>query len=482
MRFADLGYCMVRYLPKYSNSVVWFFACASAISLYLLVFGQKLTSCDVKITAIATASIQTPSGYFLSVRSGLFCAIFAGNRCTMKLFRNVFFLFSIHMFLANKPLLGQQIRYDRVDFLDNPSWSSVLERAQQTGKIILLDGYTSWCAPCKKMEKEVFTRLEIANYFNQKFINVKYDMEAGEGSMLKEKYGVQAFPTYLFITPEGQVVHRILGAHTAGNDFFDWSKMAVTPGRSYMELEQRYQNGERNPAMMFDYMLVLHMAGEQEKEDRLTKDYLALMTKDHFMDISYWSAIKRFLNNPTSREFRILLDNRREIGEAVGQADVDEKIYETIDQQIRANRNFIAYEGHLFDNVAAHELVELLNNIDIPKRNELLARAKAGLLIRNGDLYELAYMVNTLLDFRVLEGYAGLNGELDFYANSIYKLALDDQLFRMALQWSELACANEKSPTQRAVYLKTKALLLEKLGRSAEAALAKKEAAAAEKM
>jgi len=137
----------------------------------------------------------------------------------------------------------------------------------------------------------------------------------------------------------------------------------------------------------------------------------------------------------------------------------------------------------LFNNEAAQALVELLQRTDnIPKRNELLARAKAGLLIRNGDLYELAYMVNTLLDFHVLEGYPDLNGELDFYASSIYKLALDDQLFRMALQWSELACASEKSPARRAVFLKTKAMLLEKLGRSAEAALAKKEAAAAEKM
>jgi hypothetical protein len=42
MRFADLGYCMVRYLPKYSNSVVWFFACAIAISLYPIGFWPKV--------------------------------------------------------------------------------------------------------------------------------------------------------------------------------------------------------------------------------------------------------------------------------------------------------------------------------------------------------------------------------------------------------------------------------------------------------
>lgn len=377
---------------------------------------------------------------------------------------------------------AQQIRYDRVDFMDNPSWDDVISQAESTGKIIFLDAYTSWCAPCKKMDKEVFTRPEIANFFNQKFINVKYDMEGNTGEMLKEQYGVKVFPTYVFITAEGKVVHRIVGAHTNGNDFFDWSKMAVTPGQSYAELQQRYENGERSPAMMFDYMRVLRMAGEQAKEAEITRNYLSLMSKDHFMDKSYWSAVKQFLNDPTSREFRIIMDNREEIGEAIGLEEVDTKIYETIDAQIRSNRTFISYEGHLFDNNAEQELIGMIENTAIPKRNELLARAKAAKYIRSGDLYKLAYMVDAILDFQILQGFPELNSDLDYYAGMVYRLALDDGLFRMALGWSEYAIKNEKIPAERAVYLKTKAMLLEKLGRNTEAALAKKEAADAEKM
>ncbi|MBI1226411.1 MAG: DUF255 domain-containing protein [Bacteroidetes bacterium] len=391
------------------------------------------------------------------------------------------YLAAISLFL---PLLvtAQQIRYDQIDFMDNPSWKDVLERAERTGKVIFLDGYTSWCAPCRKMDKEVFKRPEVANYFNQKFINVKYDMEGNAGEELKAQYAVKVFPTYLFISPEGKVIHRIVGAHTDGNDFFDWSKMAVTPGQSYAELEQRYKNGERNPAMMFDYMKVLRMAGQKEKEAEITRNYLSLMTKDHFMDKTYWSAVKLFLDNPTSREFRIILDNREEIGEAIGLEEVDAKIYETIDAQIKSNRGFISYEGHLFDTKAEQELIEILENANIPRRNELLARTKAARYIRNGDLYKLAYMVDAIIDFRILEGYPDFNSDLDYYAVTIQKLALDDSLFRMALGWSEYVCKHESKPTERAIYLKTKALLLEKLGRESEAALAKKEAADAEKM
>jgi thiol-disulfide isomerase/thioredoxin len=400
----------------------------------------------------------------------------------MKLF--ALFLSLVLSMLCHLPfaLFAQQIRYDRVDFDDNPSWSDILDKADRTGKIIFLDGYTSWCAPCKKMDKEVFTRPEIANYFNQKFINVKYDMEMAQGDLLKDKYGVQVFPTYLFISPSGEEIHRIVGAHTGGNVFFDWAKMAVTPGRSRAELEQRYKNGERNPAMMFDYMLTLRMAGEQKKEEEITKNYLSLMTKDHFMDKSYWAAAKMFLNNPTSREFKIIIDNREEIGEAVGLAEVDNKIYETIDKQIKENISFQSYEGHMFDKQAELDLIELLKNPNLPHRNELLARAKAAHFVRNGDLYELAYMVDALIEFRILEHYKNLHADLDYYAVSISKVALDELLLRKALKWSEYVCTNETKHSERAQYLKTKAILLEKLGRNTEAAAAKKEAAAAEKL
>ncbi len=396
--------------------------------------------------------------------------------------RHLFAIAVSIIYLFPSSLLAQQIRYDRVDFDDNPAWADVLDKAAQTGKVIFLDGYTSWCAPCKKMEKEVFTRPEIVNYFNQKFINVKYDMELAQGDMLKDKYGVQVFPTYLFIAPDGQEIHRIVGAHTAGNVFFDWSKMAVTPGRSRAELEQRYKNGERNPAMMFDYMLALRMANEPEKEAEITKNYLALMTKDHFMDKSYWAAVKMFLNNPISREFRIIIDNRTEIGEAVGLADVDAMIYETIDKQIKANINFQPYEGHPFDKQSELDLIALLQNSDLPFRNELLARAKAAHYVRHGDIYDLAYMVDAVIDFHILENYKNLYADLNYYAVSISKVALDELLLRKALKWSEYICANEKKASERAIYLKTKAVLLEKLGRATEAETAKKEAAAAEKL
>lgn len=53
--------------------------------------------------------------------------------------------------------------------------------------------YTSWCGPCKQMAQTTFVDPEVAVFFNEKFINVKVDMEKGEGKELKDRYHVKAY-------------------------------------------------------------------------------------------------------------------------------------------------------------------------------------------------------------------------------------------------------------------------------------------------
>lgn len=88
------------------------------------------------------------------------------------------------------------------------SFEEAKKQAKETGKLIFLDGYTSWCAPCKWMEGNVFNQKEVADFYNTNFINTKYDCEVGEGIDLAKKYGIRSFPTYLFLDAEGTLVYR----------------------------------------------------------------------------------------------------------------------------------------------------------------------------------------------------------------------------------------------------------------------------------
>ena len=372
---------------------------------------------------------------------------------------------------------SQEISYDKIDFLDNPEWGKVLSQAEGSGKIIFVDGYTSWCAPCKRMEKEVFTRAQVANYFNQKFINVKYDMETPEGVNLKKVYDVKVFPTYLFINQRGEVLHKIVGAYTEKDDFLEYSIRAVTPGESYAELQQRYRNGERNSVLMFSYLRALKFAGELDKEKDIVNSYLALMNKDHFMDHAYWEIIKHFMSDPLSKPFKILLENREEIAAVNGEGEVNNLIYKILNSHVKRNAAGYTKDGINFDQREETEFMALLKEHDFPRRSELLARSMAAQYHRKGEWLNYATFMDAVVDFRLLEEHETPLMEIDYFTNIFVNVVLDEALLERALRWSEYTCAKEKQASERSKYLKTKAAILERLGRKTEAEEAKAEAA-----
>ncbi|GAB3910417.1 hypothetical protein GCM10028803_50240 [Larkinella knui] len=91
------------------------------------------------------------------------------------------------------------------------SWKTHLAKAKAENKLVFLDAYTSWCGPCKMLQKNVFTKKEVGDFFNKEFINVKVDMEKGEGPELALQYPLEGYPTLLFIDGDGKVVKKVLG-------------------------------------------------------------------------------------------------------------------------------------------------------------------------------------------------------------------------------------------------------------------------------
>lgn len=95
------------------------------------------------------------------------------------------------------------------------SFAEAKAKAKAENKLIFMDAYASWCGPCKQMKATAFPDAQVGKLFNQKFINVAYDMEVGEGLALSEKYPVQGYPTLFFIDGNGQVVESMIGGRDA---------------------------------------------------------------------------------------------------------------------------------------------------------------------------------------------------------------------------------------------------------------------------
>ncbi len=92
------------------------------------------------------------------------------------------------------------------NFVKSSSLSSILDRAEKEKKPVFVDFYTTWCTPCKMMDKDVFTDGALAKYYNDNFISYKVDCEKGNGKNLAMIYKVGNYPTLLFLDHKGEVL------------------------------------------------------------------------------------------------------------------------------------------------------------------------------------------------------------------------------------------------------------------------------------
>jgi thiol:disulfide interchange protein len=86
------------------------------------------------------------------------------------------------------------------------------KEAKNSGKLIFIDVYTSWCGPCKEMARTTFQSESLGKLYNKKFINLKVDAENdADGPAIAKKYSVSVYPTLLFLNAEGKLLKKLVG-------------------------------------------------------------------------------------------------------------------------------------------------------------------------------------------------------------------------------------------------------------------------------
>ena len=101
------------------------------------------------------------------------------------------------------------------------------DKAAEEGKRVFINCHTENCGPCRMMEKNIFPRKECGDYLNSNFVCISKDIEKGEGDIIKDRYKIDIYPTYLILNPDGTEVCKIIGAVSDANKFVNKLKEAI---------------------------------------------------------------------------------------------------------------------------------------------------------------------------------------------------------------------------------------------------------------
>ncbi|MFT4685287.1 MAG: thiol-disulfide isomerase/thioredoxin [Neolewinella sp.] len=186
-------------------------------------------------------------------------------------------LFSLSIFAQDGPLMVEKAQpisaeaTDGMTFVEMP-FDELLVMAKKENKVIFIDAYTTWCGPCKMMAAKVFPDAKVGEVYNERFINAKFDMEKGEGPGLAQRYSVMAYPTYLFVDGNGDIVHKGIG-YIPQEEFLALADVAIGDS-SLGTMNKRYDGGDRSAEFLAEYSQVLTGVYEQEKAGKVSGEYL----------------------------------------------------------------------------------------------------------------------------------------------------------------------------------------------------------------
>jgi thiol-disulfide isomerase/thioredoxin len=212
------------------------------------------------------------------------------------------------------------------------NWAEIKAQAKKENKLIFLDFYTVWCAPCKKMAMEVFPLPEAGTFFNKHFINVKVDAEKGEGIKLAKTYSPSGYPTLIFTDPDGKQLYRTTGAETA-EELIKHGKVALNPQEDYEFLKDKYAKNELGKEDLFRYMIIVKAKGNTKTVNEVFDRYFGL---NNTASKQAFGMMKEYVSNSNSSAFKYLQAHRNEFYRLAGKKEVDDFIRKILLKELSA--------------------------------------------------------------------------------------------------------------------------------------------------
>lgn len=312
-----------------------------------------------------------------------------------------------------------QVTAQGVTFIEG-SWDEARQMASDQEKHILVDAFTDWCYWCKVQDKETFSREDVGQMVNEKFIPVKINFEEGIGADLAMKYRVQGYPTLLFFNPEGKLVGRTVGYNS---DPEEWMKEVEGMLNTETHPPSTVDPDVLDPGFPDFFKASFTRDGERGKPaDAETVSSWLDEQEDLFTEVVF-NVIKMRQTNEKWNTF--FMENQKQYIKMFGEEEVADKIESIFMMKGYGLMNAGDEEGLENLIVEARETVgeDLAKNMDFLKLDLYMSTGR----------YE-EYMVLASSNFESEDGKLN-DGFINSVCWNIYEGTEDEGLLTQAVEW-----------------------------------------------
>tara|TARA_B100001996_G_scaffold307392_1_gene248764 strand:+ start:2723 stop:3745 length:1023 start_codon:yes stop_codon:yes gene_type:complete len=168
-------------------------------------------------------------------------------------------------------------------------------------KIIMIDFYTDWCAPCKLLDSDTFTNEEVIQYIDNNFIPIKINAESEYGMPLYEKFKGTGYPMIIFLDKEKNEIDRFYGFYPP-NDFILKLNNILSGDHTFPDLLTKYKLGDNSSSTIFELAKKYFSRGEYDDALQLYEKVLENkdLSYNMFHETNYSIGMIKLKNNESN--------------------------------------------------------------------------------------------------------------------------------------------------------------------------------------
>ena len=237
--------------------------------------------------------------------------------------------------------IGFNARSQGIIFEQGQSWSQLKAKAKSEGKYILIDTYTTWCGPCKAMSKDVFTKKEVGDFLNNRFISVKVQIDQTksddesvkawytDAKYIDQQYKITAYPTILFFSPDATLIGRSVGYKDA-NELIVETKKVIANSEEFNTSYEQYKSGKRDPGFVKSFAELGLKMGRIAISTEIAQQYINSLNDRELFKKDNLQFVNQFTRSSNSKGFQLFRKEPKKINAILGSNTAEVKIREII--------------------------------------------------------------------------------------------------------------------------------------------------------